>query len=230
MSEFEAEVVEYVKKFYQQNGAAPSIRLMIKNINNCSRSKIYATFKGVEDICSKAEIPYPKDRVEKSKKFSKKKIKLNSVEGSNNDDNDDIKLTKSQILRINTISHIEKGKSTSKVIDNLLNLDSLIRIDNLDHDKINEVSSYLSEAKNCGIDPITLLALQVFLNKAGFQQLDQSQRERLLSIALYLDSKNMDEVTFIKLYNRYIKLINIVIEYVNGKIGIKEMLLKVSQV
>lgn len=230
MSEFEAELIEYVKKFYKKNGTAPTIKQMIRNIKSCSRSKIYASFKGIEDICSKAEIPYPKDRVEISKNLNKKNIKSNSIEGSINNGNGDIKLTKSQILRINTISHIEKGKSTSKVIDDLLNYDSLIRNDNLDQEKIKEVSSYLSEAKKCGINPITILSLQISLNKAGFQQLDQSQRERLLSIALYLNSKNMDEVTFIILYNRYIKLINIVIMYVNDKIGLKELLFRVSQV
>ena len=229
MSEFEADVLAYVKKFYQQKKQAPSINQINKNIKNSNRNKIYASFKGIEDICSKAEIPYPKDRVEKSIKLNKKRIKSNSVEGSRNDDNSDIKLTKSQILRINTISHIEKGKSPSKVIDNLLNLDSLIRSDNLDHDKINEVSDYLSKAKKRGYDLANLLSLHIILTNAGFQQLDQNQHEKLLSIAIYLDSNNMEVLTFIEEYDKYIKLMNLVNDYNNNTIGLKELLPKVNR-
>lgn len=170
---------------------------MIKSIKNCSRSKLYGTFKGIEDICSRAEIPYPKDRVEKSKNLNKNTIKSNSVKTSINDDGD-IKLTKNQVFRLNTISHIEKGKSVSKVIDNLLNLDSLIGVIIWIMIKL-MVSGYLSEAEKCGFDPSTLLKLQLSLNKAGFQQLDQSQRGRLLSISTFLDSNNTDALIFIRL-------------------------------
>lgn len=111
MSEFEQEVVEYVKTFYQKKGKTPSINQIIKNVKNCRQSKLYRSFMGIEDICSKAEIPYPKDRIEKIKNLNKNNVKSNSSKKSKNNEDSDIKLTKNQIFRINTISHLEKGKN-----------------------------------------------------------------------------------------------------------------------
>ncbi|MGD0804931.1 MAG: hypothetical protein ABSA11_12765 [Candidatus Bathyarchaeia archaeon] len=58
MSDFQREVVEYVKTYYQKKGKAPSISQIIKGIKNCSRAKIYDSFKGIEDICNQAEVIY----------------------------------------------------------------------------------------------------------------------------------------------------------------------------
>lgn len=184
---------------------------------------------GIEDICSEAEIPYPKDRIEKIKNLNKNNVKSNSSKKSKNNEDSDIKLTKNQMFRINTISHLEKGKNQSKIIDNLLNIDSLIRNNNLDHDKIKDVSDYLSEAKNHGFDPHILLALQSLLNEAGFQKLTKAEREKLIGIASYLHSENMTALTFIQKYDKYIRLINIVNSYLSNKIGMSELSIMVNQ-
>jgi hypothetical protein len=120
LSNLHKEVVEYAKKFYQKKGKAPSISQIIKGVKNCSRTKIYNSFKGIEDICSIANIPSPKDRIDKIKNLNISSKNVNRVHKSKNSDDNEIKLTKDQILRINTISHLEKGKSQLKIIDNLL--------------------------------------------------------------------------------------------------------------
>lgn len=91
----------------------------------------------------------------------------------------------------------------------------------MDHDKIKDVSDYLSEAKNYDFDPHILLALQSLLNEAGFQKLTKAEREKLIGIASYLHSENMTALTFIQKYDKYIRLINIVNSYLSNKIGMR---------
>jgi hypothetical protein len=110
LSDFQREVLEYVKKYYRKIGKAPSISQIIKGVKTGSRVKIYDSFKGIEDICTQAGIPYPIDRIDKTKNLNKKSIKSTPTIVPNNDENN-IKLTKDQIYRINTISHLEKGRS-----------------------------------------------------------------------------------------------------------------------
>ena len=127
MSDFQREVVKYVKTYHQKKGKTPSISQIIKGIKNSSRAKIYDSFKGIKDICNQAEVPNPKDRIDKTKNLNRTSTKSTPKIIVGKMEDNGIKLTKDQILRINTISHLEKGKSQSKIVDNLLNLDSLIR-------------------------------------------------------------------------------------------------------
>ena len=229
MSDFQQEIVEYAKKFYQKKGKAPSISLIIKGVKNCSRTKIYNSFKGIEDICSIANIPYPKDRIDKIKNLNISRKNINHVHKSKNSDDNEIKFTKDQILRINTISHLEKGKSQSKIIDNLLNLDSLIREDGLDHNKIKIVSDHIEGSRKKGMEPQTLLNLEDLLNKSGFINLNEDERKKLNDIAMYLNSSKLSAVEFIQVYNRYIEIINIVNGYNNYKISYIDFVNRMKQ-
>lgn len=227
MSDFQNEVVTYANQFYRKKGTAPSISQIIKNVKNCSRSKLYDSFNGITDICTKAGIPTPMDRIEKIKNVNKR---TNSIKRSIKNNVAEIKLTKNQITRINMISHLEKGKSPATIVNNLLNIDSLIRKDNLNFNNFKEINNYISEAKKRGFDPLNLLSLQILLNNAGFEQLNKGQREKLLDIAIYLNSQHMNSLIFIQTYNRNIKLISIVNDYLSNKIDLNELSLKMSQI
>ncbi len=214
--------MDYVKTYYQKKGKAPSINQIIKGVKNCSRAKIYDSFKGIEDICNQAEVPNPKDRIDKTKNLNRSGTRSTPIIVVKNNEGSEIKLTKDQILRINTISHLEKGKSQSKIIDNLLNLDSLIRENELDHNKINVVSEHIEDAKKRGMSPQTLLSLEIMLYNSGYASLDVDELEKLNNIAKYLHSTKLRVEDFIKDYNRFINIINIVMDYNSKKISFVE--------
>jgi len=222
LSDFQREVVDYVKTYYQKKGKAPSINQIIKGVKNCSRAKIYVSFKGIEDICNQAEVPNPKDRIDKTKNLNRSGTRSTPIIVVKNNDGSEIKLTKDQVLRINTISHLEKGKSQSKIIDNLLNLDSLIRENELDHNKINVVSIHIEDAKKRGMSPQTLLSLEIMLYNSGYTSLDVDELEKLNNIAKYLHSNKLKVKDFIIFYNRFINIINIVMDYDSKKISFVE--------
>jgi len=214
--------VEYVKTYYQKKGKAPSINQIIKGVKNCSSAKIYDSFKGIEDICNQAEVPNPKDRIDKTKNLNRSGTRSTPIIVVKNDEGSEIKLTKDQILRINTISHLEKGKSQSKIIDNLLNLDSLIRENELDHNKINVVSIHIEDAKKRGMSPQILLSLEIMLYNSGYSSLDVDELEKLNDIAKYLHSTKLKVKDFIIVYNRFKEIIKIVMDYDSKKISFVE--------
>jgi hypothetical protein len=221
LSDFQREVLEYVKIYYKKIGKVPSISQIIKGVKNGSRTKIYDSFKGIEDICTQAGIPHPIDRLDKTKNLNKKSIKSSPIIVTNNNENN-IKLTKDQILRINTISHLEKGKSQSKIIDNLLNLDALMRENGLDHDKIISVSKYIEDAKKRLMDPETLLNMEIMLHNSGYTYLSEEELRKLNDIAIYLNTAKLKAIEIILQYNRYIAIINIVNDYIDNKISFIE--------
>jgi ribosomal protein S13 len=227
LTDFQREVVEYVKTYYQKKGKAPSISQIIKGIKNCSRAKIYDSFKGIEDICNQAEVPNPKDRIDKTKNLNRKSTKSTPIIVVKNND---IKLTKDQILRINTISHLEKGKSQSKIIDNLLNLDSSIRENELDHNKIKKVSQHIEDANKRGMNLETLLDLEIMLYNSGYTYLNSDELKKLNDIAKYLHSTKLNASEFIKIFNRFINIINIVMDYNSKKISYVEFKNRIDEV
>ena len=230
MSDFQREVVDYVKTYYQKKGKAPSINQIIKGVKNCSRAKIYVSFKGIEDICNQAEVPNPKDRIDKTKNLNRSGTRSTPIIVVKNNEGSEIKLTKDQILRINTISHLEKGKSQSKIIDNLLNLDSLIRENELDHNKINVVSEHIEDAKNRGMSPQTLLNLEIMLYNSGYTSLNVDELGKLNNIAKYLHSTKLRVEDFIKGYNRFKEIINIVMDYNSKKISYIEFKNRIDKI
>ena len=230
MPDFQREVVEYVKTYYQKKGKAPSINQIIKGVKNCSRAKIYVSFKGIEDICNQAEVPNPKDRIDKTKNLNRSSTRSTPIIVVKNNEGSEIKLTKDQVLRINTISHLEKGKSQSKIIDNLLNLDSLIRENELDHNKINVVSEHIKDAKNRGMSPQTLLNLEIMLYNSGYTSLNADELEKLNNIAKYLHSTKLRVEDFIKGYNRFKEIINIVMDYNSKKISYIEFKNRIDKI
>ena len=230
MSDFQREVVDYVKTYYQKKGKAPSINQIIKGVKNCSRAKIYVSFKGIEDICNQAEVPNPKDRIDKTKNLNRSGTRSTPIIVVKNNDGSEIKLTKDQVLRINTISHLEKGKSQSKIIDNLLNLDSLIRENELDHNKINVVSEHIEDAKKRGMSPQILLNLEIMLYNSGYTSLNVDELEKLNNIAKYLHSTKLRVEDFIKGYNRFKEIINIVMDYNSKKISYIEFKNRIDKI
>jgi len=230
LSDFQREVVDYVKTYYQKKGKAPSINQIIKGVKNCSRAKIYVSFKGIEDICNQAEVPNPKDRIDKTKNLNRSGTRSTPIIVVKNNDGSEIKLTKDQILRINTISHLEKGKSQSKIIDNLLNLDSLIRENELDHNKINVVSEHIEDAKKRGMSPQILLNLEIMLYNSGYTSLNVDELEKLNNIAKYLHSTKLRVEDFIKGYNRFKEIINIVMDYNSKKISYIEFKNRIDKI
>jgi len=230
LSDFQREVVDYVKTYYHKKGKAPSINQIIKGVKNCSRAKIYVSFKGIEDICNQAEVPNPKDRIDKTKNLNRSSTRSTPIIVVKNNEGSEIKLTKDQILRINTISHLEKGKSQPKIIDNLLNLDSLIRENELDHNKINVVSEHIEDAKKRGMSPQTLLNLEIMLYNSGYTSLNADELEKLNNIAKYLHSTKLRVEDFIKFYNRFKEIINIVMDYNSKKISYIEFKNRIDKI
>jgi len=230
LPDFQREVVEYVKTYYQKKGKAPSINQIIKGVKNCSRAKIYVSFKGIEDICNQAEVPNPKDRIDKTKNLNRSSTRSTPIIVVKNNEGSEIKLTKDQVLRIYTISHLEKGKSQSKIIDNLLNLDSLIRENELDHNKINVVSEHIKDAKKRGMSPQTLLNLEIMLYNSGYTSLNVDELEKLNNIAKYLHSTKLRVEDFIKFYNRFKEIINIVMDYNSKKISYIEFKNRIDKI
>ena len=222
--------MDYVKTYYQKKGKAPSINQIIKGVKNCSRAKIYVSFKGIEDICNQAEVPNPKDRIDKTKNLNRSSTRSTPIIVVKNNEGSEIKLTKDQILRINTISHLEKGKSQPKIIDNLLNLDSLIRENELDHNKINVVSEHIEDAKKRGMSPQTLLNLEIMLYNSGYTSLDVDELEKLNNIAKYLHSTKLRVEYFINGYNRFKEIINIVMDYNSKKISYIEFKNRIDKI
>ena len=222
--------MKYVKTYHQKKGKTPSISQIIKGIKNSSRAKIYDSFKGIEDICNQAEVPNPKDRIDKTKNLNRTSTKSTPKIIVGKMEDNGIKLTKDQILRINTISHLEKGKSQSKIVDNLLNLDSLIRENELDHNKIKKVSEHIEDAKKRGMNPQTLLNLEIMLYNSGYTKLNSYELEKLNNIAKYLHSIKLSAVDFIIVYNRYINIINIIKDYNANKISFVEFKNRIDEI
>jgi hypothetical protein len=221
LSDFQREVLEYVKTYHRKKGKAPSISQIIKGVKTGNKTKLYESFTGIADICDQAGIPHPKDRIDKTKNLNRKSVKLPSLNVSDNDVVN-IKLTNGQIQRINTISHLEKGQSQSKVIDNILNLDALMRENGLDHNKIIRVSNYFEDAKKRGMDSETLLNMEIMLFNSGYTSLSEEELIKLNDIAVFLHTKKIKAINMIAIYNRYINIINIVNDYIDNKISFNE--------
>ena len=221
MSDFQRDVLEYVMTYFNKVGKVPSISQIIKGVKTGSRAKIYNSFKGIEDICIQAGIPNPTDRLDKTKNLNKKSTKLTHSTVPDKEEND-LKLTQDQKLRIRTISHLEKGRSQSKIIDNLLNYDALLRENGLDHDKIISVSEHINDANKRNMNPEKLLNMEIMLYNSGYTYLNEEELSKLNDIAQHLHANNLKAKEIILKYNKYIDIINIVNDYNENKINFIE--------
>lgn len=101
-------------------------------------------------------------------------------------------------------------------------MDSLIRENELDHNKIKVVSEHIEDAKKRGMSPQTLLSLEIMLYNSGYTSLNVDELEKLNNIAKYLHSTKLRVEDFIIVYNRFKEIINIVMDYNSKKISFVE--------
>ena len=72
--ELKEAIIQYIKKSYEQNRKAPSLRKILKHLKKekLGSSDFYRIFpKGIQEACVSAAVPAPEDRIKRTMKASK---------------------------------------------------------------------------------------------------------------------------------------------------------------
>jgi hypothetical protein len=92
------------------------------------------------------------------------------------------------MIRLRIISHLEKGKSPNKIIDELLEFDSNLRLNyKLNLDQVNSVNDFLNVANGYGWDTKRILDIMLKIWNAGFNN-TAYDGEKLSRLAEVLDA------------------------------------------
>lgn len=186
-------ILDFMRKFYTKNNTAPSISAISKKIKGANTRKFYLIFPGgIKEACIEAEIEPPRKSIESTAHARKGK----STKAASTDSNpikDTYTLTEQQMQRLRTISHLEKGKAPSKVIDELLEYDSSLRLEfKLKNDDLNQINEFIKSASRRGWDRDSLLNMITKIWNAGFNRSDYNgeKLEHLSDVLCYLSPKN----------------------------------------
>ncbi len=148
------QIVQFVQEFHKQNGRAPSVNEILKHFKNnglCS-STFYQFFpKGLKELCSLAGIPVPVERIRKTAKAT-----AALREGRKGDVHREtalsrLILTEEQTKRLLGLSHLEGGRDPLLIMDQLLDLDTVLRKEfKLTLEDIARVAVFLKYAVSIG--------------------------------------------------------------------------------
>ncbi|MEM3356900.1 MAG: TusE/DsrC/DsvC family sulfur relay protein [Candidatus Bathyarchaeia archaeon] len=124
-------IIDFIQSHYAKNKIAPSIRLIADKFKaqGVDRCTFYSYFpKGLSEACKAAGIPAP-ERLKQTQRALKVKKARSRVEGARVEEvsSTRLTLTEEQTRRLFGISHLEKGKDPSLIVDELLDGDSLLR-------------------------------------------------------------------------------------------------------
>jgi hypothetical protein len=127
IEEIRGRVVSFAKEYYKNYNVAPPIAVICKQIGISSRKKLYQIFpKGEREICEKAGIPVPFERI--SRRVKKDPTIEEKTAGTEGSPPLGFQLTTRQIERLYGLLHLEKHKSIKEIIDVWLDMDVELRL------------------------------------------------------------------------------------------------------
>lgn len=174
MSDLKDQILSFIKDYNLKEGKPPSIKTISKKVKGVTVRQFYKIFPGgIKEACSEAGIQAPSENIKSTQKAlnarREKQNRRDVVPVSEAIKPDTYTLSEPQMLRLRVISHLEKGKSPNKIIDELLEFDSNIRLNyKLNLDQVKTVNDFLNAAQVRGFEKEQLLDVLVKVHNAGF--------------------------------------------------------------
>lgn len=158
--------LDFIKRYYSEKGEAPPVKVMCEEVEGLSRRKFYEFYEGgAAEACKLAGIPVDQKRVNSTKRARESRKKKGSEAGDVEHESYRLTLTEEQTKRLLGISHLEKGKDSLLVFDEILKRDTGFRRRGLDLTNSKRVLNFLDEAHEKGLEtPWILTALVTFRN------------------------------------------------------------------
>ncbi len=174
-------VLNFVKNHHESGGKAPSIRAICREVDGISVRKFYKLFPGgISEVCKKAGIPVPKQRITATRKAVRGQEKKAMAVKDRSESGSRIMLADSQSARIQGISHLEGGKDPGMIIDELLDRDTYLREEKgLSLDDVKAVFDYIDRAKERKWKVGWLIGIQTKLWNAGLMGMSSRDVENL---------------------------------------------------
>lgn len=127
IEEIRSRIVSFAKEYYRSHGVGPPIAVVCKEIGLSSRGKLYQIFPtGEREICEKAGIPVPFDRI--SRRVKKDPTIEEKTAGDEDSAPFGFQLTEKQIKRLYGLLHLEKRETITEIIDAWIELDAELRL------------------------------------------------------------------------------------------------------
>lgn len=180
-------VLNFIKNHHESDGKAPSIRAICREVDGVSVRKFYKLFPGgISEVCTKAGVPVPKQRIRATRKAVRGQEKKAMAIEDRSEPSSRIILTDSQSARIQGISHLEGGKDPGMIIDELLDRDTYLRKEKgLSLDDVKAVFDYIDRAKERRWKVGWLIGIQTKLWNAGLKSMSSEDVEGL---AVFLEN------------------------------------------
>ncbi|GAI15380.1 unnamed protein product, partial [marine sediment metagenome] len=186
-TELRKAILNFVKNHQESGGKAPSIRAICREVNGVSIRKFYKLFpEGLGEVCKKAGVPVPKQRIRATRKAVRGQEKKAMAIEDRSEPGSRIILADSQSARIQGISHLEGGKDPGMIIDELLDRDTYLREEKgLSLDDVKAVFDYIDRAKERKWKVGWLIGIQTKLWNAGLKSMSSEDVEGL---AVFLEN------------------------------------------
>ena len=215
------DIVQFVKSFYNENVISPSISLILKEFN-LNRTDFYNLFPGrLSELCRLAGVPVPKNRIDavkpalKSKEKSSAKAQQSAV--------DCLTLSPEATRRIYGICQLEGGTNPNLAIDNLLDLDTIMRKYGLSLEQLVNVAHFLDAAAGRKWPINNLLDYITTLWNLGVHNLDATSLGNLISLIQGIDLRFWGSIqNFISYATMYFVRIENYRAYLTKKISFKQ--------
>lgn len=198
------DILQFIESFYEESGEAPSVSEICRRIDGVYREKFYQLFKGrISEACRAAGVPVPDDRVKSTEKATeeKEKPKKAVVETGLS-----LKLNPEQTRRIYGVSHLERSKDPSLLIDEMLSRDELIRSFGL---TLNQEPSLYAHARALALVPQNVLG-------------------DMITMVYELNNLGWDISEFMSEVKKSASLLSISVKYLLGEISPEAALLELK--
>ncbi|MCJ7630939.1 hypothetical protein MUP77_00865, partial [Candidatus Bathyarchaeota archaeon] len=197
-------IVNFVQSYYAKNKTAPSVRIIAeafkaKGIDRCSFYTFFAG--GLEEVCIAANIPVPERSRQTLKALSVRKREQQVQKEAPCPTR--LLLTEEQTRRILGISHIEKGKDPSIIMNELFDRDaSLRKTYNLSFKDTKNVADFLEVATRRRWKLPWLLSIMARLWNSGFMHLDQQSLKCLSDLLTEMKSSGLTPEEFMQAFRK----------------------------
>src|SRR4030043_1332187 len=167
MSDLRDQILIFMKDYNLKEGKPPSIKTISTKVKGVTVRQFYKIFTGgIKEASLAADIQAPSENVISTQKALNarkgKHIRKDAPPPPEAVKPDTYTLSEPQMIRLRVISHLEKGKSPNKIIDELLGFDSDIRLNyKLNLDQVKAVNDILNAARARGFETEPLLDILV---------------------------------------------------------------------
>lgn len=216
-------ILQYFKEFCERGEEVPSLRKMFKRFRKekLNNTRFYMLFPGgLAEACRLAGVPVPKKRIRRVRKAVEASRMKEDADEALESFSLTLTLTEDLTKRLLGVSHLERGKDPSLIIEEFLDRDAKLR-------KNYKLSLAKTKAIGGFLDLMTARKWKVpeaadvttRLRNCGFFNLDLNSANRVISFVEDLHRRKWDVNRFIDVATEYHNDIYYFNQYKLGKIS-----------